>query len=80
MTKDTAPARPGVEKLTDGELKWLRRLADKGTWPDGPFLRDAENSLPLMRKGLVEVIAPRAPYLAYAAITPAGRQALDQKP
>ena len=62
--------------LTDGEVKWLARLADRGWWPAPPFLRDKEASIPLMRKGLAEAIQPPAPYLPYVVITDAGREAL----
>lgn len=68
-------------RLTKAQHEWLKRIAVTGTWPSRPFLRDTENALPLMRMGLVEAIEPdaepgRARPLAYAAITPAGREAL----
>lgn len=63
--------------LTSDELAWLHRIAGGmgGAWPDRPFLRSPA-SRPLMRKGLVEVIDPGAPYIPYARITAAGRDAL----
>lgn len=64
--------------ITEGMMTWLKRLdtAPLGAWPSRPFLRDEVNSIPLMRQGLVEVIQPDAPYLPYAQITKAGRQAI----
>ena len=63
--------------LTDAQLTWLKRIAETGTWPVRPFLNDKANSVVLMRKGLIEAVAPegREGYstpLPYAAITPAG--------
>lgn len=66
-----------MSDLTSDERRWLERLAERGTWPERPFLRDRETSVSLMRKGLAEVIKPSAPYLPYAAITPSGRDALE---
>ncbi len=68
-----------MAKLTDAELKWLERLAQAGTWPDRPFLRDVKTSASLMRRGLVELIEPSSRNLAVAAITPAGRSAIQER-
>jgi hypothetical protein len=65
-------------KLTKDERAWLERLAETGTWPDRPFLRDRETANSLMRRGLAELHAPPPPYLRFAAITPAGRAALSE--
>lgn len=66
-----------MEKLTEAQLDWLERIdCNGGTWPDRPFLRNQEDSLFLMRTGLVELHQPKAPFLPFVAITPAGRAAL----
>jgi hypothetical protein len=64
--------------LTDQERAWLERIAaaTNGMWPDRPFLRDQKTATSLMQQGLVELVKPAAPYIPYAAITPAGREAL----
>lgn len=78
MTLDLIKKVEGLDgPLTDAQLTWLRRIAGTGTWPVRPFLADRVNSPVLMRKGLVEAIAPegRDGYsrpLPYAAITDAG--------
>lgn len=65
--------------LSDGEKVWLERINNNGgTWPDRPFLRDMENAIPLMRKGLVALEKPKSPYLPFAYITEAGRRALQE--
>jgi hypothetical protein len=66
-----------MQKLSEAQRKWLERIAVTGTWPDRPFLNDRENSPPLMRAGLVEVVAPGGVNLPYARITEAGRALLD---
>lgn len=67
------------EMLTPAQCVWLERIGNAGTWPDRPFLRDTECSLPLMRMGLVEVIKPDTPFLSYAILTPAGRALLQRE-
>ena len=64
--------------LTEAERIWLKRMADNGgTWPDRPFLASPE-AIPLMRRGLAEVIKPRGQCMPYAEITPAGLAVLKE--
>jgi hypothetical protein len=55
---------------------WLKRLAERGDWPERPFLSSPEGR-ELIRLGLVELVTPRAPYPSYATLTEAGHDKWD---
>lgn len=63
--------------MTEGERKILQTLADRpnGAGPDGPILQRDE-AVDMMRKGWIEAVKQRPPYMSYMMITPAGRAAL----
>jgi hypothetical protein len=52
---------------------WLKRLAERGDWPDRAFL-GAPGTQELIDLGLVEIVTPRAPYPSYATLTEAGHE------
>ena len=55
---------------------WLKRLAERGEWPQRSFLNSAP-AQELVRLGLVELVTPRAPYPSYATLTEAGHAKWD---
>jgi hypothetical protein len=55
---------------------WLKRLAERGDWPQRPFLSSSEGR-ELVRLGLVELVTPRPPYPSYATLTEAGHDKWD---
>ncbi len=63
--------------MTEGEQQILQNLADRpdGIGPDGPILQRDE-AVDMMRRGWIEAVKPRPPYMSYMMITPAGRAAL----
>ena len=68
---DDAPRPPDNRNL------WLQRLAERGEWPQRPFL-NAPEAEELIRLGLVELVTPREPYPSYATLTEAGHAKWDE--
>lgn len=82
MTKDAAPARPGVEKLTKAQRAALRFIIAEGpgTLPLTKEGRVTVAVAGLVDAGHLELLNRLRPGPPMYEITPAGRQALDQKP
>ena len=76
MTKDTAPARPGVEKLSEPQRAALEKYSGMGCTTAALCRIDVWSAL--VRKGFLR--RSYGPGIIESEITPAGRQALDQKP
>lgn len=63
-------------ETADPRNLWLKRLAERGEWPQRPFLSSSA-AKELVLLGLVELITPRPPYPSYVTLTEAGHNKWD---